>query len=212
MKRPNSARAALALAAMLWAAPAQAAFVTTNEASLDLIYSQASFGATPVDIIFNPVVIVENYALLTIDGVGDLVTLFGLFSAAPTIFAYFVDSVDWCGAFNVGFAGCGELPGDNFVVESVYAASGNGTELMAHELGHNLGLAHTNPDASNLMFSEINGNSTLTAAQVTALRASGSVQGTPGAEFVTITPVLITVAEPATLGLLVLGLIAVRRS
>ena len=43
---------------------ARAAFVTTNEAGLDSVFSQGSFGSNDIDIRFNPTVTFSNGSLL----------------------------------------------------------------------------------------------------------------------------------------------------
>ena len=200
--------AAALLLALLIASPSRAAFVTTNEVDLDAIYSQASFGGSPIDIMFNPTITIIDPSLLNITDNAKLTALFASFNSATTIFAYFVDTLDFCGgSFNVLFVGCGDLPGDDFVVESVFAAGGFGAELMAHELGHNLNLFHTDPNADNLMFSSLNGNTSLSGGQAAVALARPQVQGASPNNFITITPVLVQAPEPAILALLGLGLL-----
>lgn len=209
---------AFAVTAM-WAvtSPTQAAFVTTNEAALDAIFSQASFGVNPIDIRFNPVVEVNDPSLLTIDSAGKLNTLFGLnVVAPPTIELFFVDDISWCGGSNPAIIGCATFPGSDVMVESVFAAGANGAELLAHEIAHNLGLDHIlNPAISNLMSPFINGNTDITPAQVATILGSGLIQTDASGLFVQITPILISAVPLPAAGLLflsgLLGLFWVRR-
>jgi hypothetical protein len=195
---------------------AQAAFVTTNETGMDAIYSQGSFGPDPIDIVWNPTISHTDASLLNITSSADLSALFALFDSATTIFAYFVDTISWCGSSSPSFVGCADLPGDDFVVESGVAGGASGAELNSHELGHALGLFHTDPITENLMFSMLNGDVSLTGLQAASVQGAGAqIQGTAPNRFVSITPVLILVPEPGTAVLLTLGLIglgAVRRS
>jgi len=135
---------------------------------------------------------------------------------------YFVDTVDACGGFNTSIIGCGEMPGQDFVVESNWAANttipqgGNtsfGVQLLAHELGHNLGLNHRN--GNDLMNPFINGFMDLNADEVLSILASPLVHADANGLYILINPVLIVAAgnvdvpEPSSLLLLGLGLIVV---
>jgi hypothetical protein len=173
---------------------ADAATVTTNEAGLDLVYSQQSFldAGAPIDIRYDPVQTIINPNLLKIN---DSVGLSSLFSSAmsssPTVNMFFVDTIDWCGTTNSAIVGCALVGGNDIVVESGFAAGSHGTEVMAHELGHNLGLEHT--DGSGLMGPKINGNTTLSADEVATILLSQLVQtDASGDRFIEIAPILIS--------------------
>jgi len=200
-------RNTLAALLLLGMAPGIAwpAFVTLNEAGMDEVYSQGSFGVTPIDIRFNAVVEIEAPHLLTIDSLDSINELFDLSSdPAPTVSMFFVDSIDWCGTVSAGYAGCALEPGSDFVVESVVAAGGFGVALNSHELAHNLGLGHETPPPDNLMNPSLTGNTTLTATQVATILTSPLLQLDGSQFFVEITPVLIsgaTVPLPASLPL-----------
>lgn len=171
---------------------ARAAFVTTNEAGVDAVYSQSSFGSTPVDIFFSPTVSLSNGSLLNINDSAGLDTLFSFNDATATnvVSIYFVDTVNWCGSFNTSIVGCANLGGNDIVVESAAAFGTFGTELIAHELGHSLGLDHVTGD--NLMNAVLNGSTTLTSLQVADLLGSSLIQMNGSGRFVDVRPVLVT--------------------
>ncbi len=206
------------------ASSADASFVTKNEADMDTIFSQASFAANPIDIRYLPTITHVDPNLLSINTSTKLSSLFSLAPPPLAHNVYFVDSVDYCGGFNTGIVGCGSLPGNEFVVESVYAGGLNGTtpvsgaELMAHELGHNLGLGHDPaPNNDNLMDAIVGSSpgppqtTTLSPLQVNTILFFGgpSVQTDVSGKFIQLQPVLIVataVPEPSTL-LLAFGLV-----
>ncbi len=210
---------------------APAAIVTTNEAGMDGVFSQASFGTDPIDIQFLPTMVHVDPNLLSIQDDSALQQLFGLGGTAPTAFIFYVDTIDYCGGFNTSIVGCGQVGGNKFAVESSFAAGHFGTELNSHELVHNLGLGHAGssnldaPSTDNLMGPSLNGNTTLTSAQVgngndsidqnniLAGIQNPLVQGDAGSQFISIQPILITAApaavpEPSSLAVLGLGTVA----
>ncbi len=207
-----------ALAALAVASTSQAAYVTIDEAALDSIFSQSSFGNSRIDIRVGGVTQLVRPDLLAITTDAQVNTLFGLHSGgANVVNFYFIDTIDSCGGFNVNIIGCGETPGNDFVVESVWAADNTvqaggysfGAQLLAHELGHNLGLNHRN--GNNLMNPFINGYGDLNATEVTAIRASSLVQQDTAGFYILINPVLIVrqaleVPEPGSLALVMAGL------
>lgn len=195
------------------ASQAQAAFITTNETDLDAIFSQPSFGNMPIDIRIGPASELIFPDLLDITSDAEVSQLFNLHVGAFNVVNfYFIDTISACGgSINTGFVGCGETPGNDFVVESSFAAGGFGAELLAHELAHNLGLDHL--IGSFLMNPSLNNNTTLTNSEVNTIRNSPLVQ-TDGQDFwIDINPVLIVasasqpqpVPEPSTLILLLLS-------
>lgn len=224
----NIRQSALALLILLMGGMAlPAATITTNEAELDAIFSQASFGPNPIDIRFTPAVVISDADLLTIDDAPELISLFSQSpSVAPTVNMFFVNGIEWCGFHDHGIIGCAVVGGNDMVVEAGFAASPLGAELIAHELAHNLGLDHVESTVGgNLLNPIINGDTTLWNAstapaggtdQISTLLASPLLQSDSSGWFVEITPVSVTATpEPggmvALLGLTVSGLIARRR-
>lgn len=213
--------AGLLLVLALLPAAAQAAFVTTNQADMNTIFSQASFGPNTIDVRFQPTISIANPALLNITTLADLNALFSLMPVpAPGINMYFVDTVTVCSVPSPSptIDGCATINGNSMVVASLAAADPAifngvtaGSILNSHELAHNLGLPHNsecNPPISmppNLMDCQLAGFD-LTGAQVTAILANTSVLQTDATGlFVDITPIVI-VPLPAALPLLLAGL------
>jgi hypothetical protein len=183
---------------------ARSAFITTHEAEMEAIYQQ---GALDIDIRLDASTSILAPSLLDITTSADLSALFGLSPApSPTVNLFFVDTVDFCGgSFDAGIIGCANLPGNDIVLESLFAAGALGGELTAHELGHNLGLVHIG-DVSNLMNPVLMGGTQLSAAQMASVGASPLVQNDVLGDFISITPILIT-PEPETLALVGAGLL-----
>ena len=211
---------------MLLAPLSQAAFVTIDEAGMDAVFSQASFGSNKVDIRIGAVTQLVRPDLLDIGADAEIDALFGLHVGAGNVVNfYFIDSIhDSCGVAGASVIGCGEFPGNDFLVESVYASDvsipggGNttvGVQLLSHELGHNLGLDHQ--VGNFLMNPFINGFATLTEAEVAKILMSTLIQfDANGQRFILINPVLIVadgappadVPEPTSLVLAMAGLLA----
>jgi hypothetical protein len=196
---------------------AQAAFITVNEAGMDDIFDQASFGTNTVDIRWLTAQTLVAPDLLHIDAdaeVGQIFANHNSFGAANVAVFYFIDTLDYCGGtLNVNFIGCGEFPGNDFVVESSFAAGSDNAILYSHELGHNLGLGHVN-DNNNVMNPFILSTAlNFTAAQVAQILASPLIQFDGNQRFINVAPVLVTAGaiptpEPSTLVLLGSGLLA----
>ncbi len=167
-----------------------AAYVTTNEAELDVVFAQAD-----IDIRFNQITTIYDASLLDIDTEAKRVALWNSAPfSAPGVNMFFVDSVDYCGGYNVSIVGCGSYPGNVVAVESSTAAGGYGAELLAHELGHNLGLGHLSGD--NLMDPYLNGYTDLTASQIATILASPLIQFDGSQAYLEINPILIASAVP----------------
>jgi hypothetical protein len=213
MKRSTFPAARFWLAAALSTAPvaglAASGYVTTNEAKLDTIYSQAGFGANPIDIRFNAATSIINAGLTVIDNGAEWATLTGLAGnlASPTVNMYFVDKILWCTVPSLTTIGCAQQPGNVMALDSSWAANATyGGNLAGHELGHNLNLPHLLPDdASNLMNPTISTSFALSAGQITTIMASALVQTDAKGKFITIQPIAVLVPEPATVSLLLGG-------
>jgi len=127
---------------------------------------------------------------------------------------FFVDTIDYCGTYNTSIVGCGFVGTAGLMVESILAAGSYGAELLAHELGHNLGLSH---GGCGLMLGTLNNNTCLDASEVSTILSSGLVQQDRGGLYIEINPWLVTAAQvplPAAGWLLIGGigaLVAARR-
>ncbi len=193
------------------AGPAHAAFITTNEAELDAIYSQASFGQRPIDIRIGSATELVFPELLDITTNLEVNQLFSQHvGPANVVNFYFVDTISACGGtISSSFVGCGEYFGNDFVVESSFAAGRYGGELLAHELGHNLGLPHLS--GAYLMNPSLNNRTLITPTEVERIFNSPLVQNESDNYWVDINPVLIVaeasqVSEPLTASLFLLVL------
>lgn len=206
-----------------------AGFVTTTfESGLDDIFSQTSFGARPIDIRFNAALTVVANNLLTIDSDAEFDALSALRGGLTSniVSVFFVDSIPFCGGPGGNIIGCGATPGNVIALKSTSAANASiGANLLAHELGHNLGLDHVS--GNNLM------NATISSFSLTAgsflnpdqvarifetlpstggtLRNSIIQRDVSGGYFISITPfaVVAVVPEPETWLMMVLGLFGI---
>lgn len=205
---------------------ASAAMVSFNDAAMDSIFSQASFGGRDIDIRFNTALSVVAPSLLSIDSDAE----FGGFSSLSlrtlaselqipkfAVSVFFVDAITYCGGPGGSIIGCGSNPGGLIALQSKAAASlTRGATLLAHELGHNLGLSHlTGQDASgNLMNSSITSDTFLSKSQVDSILKSPIVQLDGTQRYISITPIAVLAAlqpvpEPHTWAMLSLGLLGV---
>lgn len=193
---------------------AKAALITLDEAGMDSIFAQASFGNNPIDIRVEAASELVRPDLLSINNINDYFNLVGNhFGAANVVNLFFIDSLNWCGSTSPSFVGCAELPGNDLIIESVFASNLQfNAELLAHELAHNLGLAHISV-SSNLMHPNIGGGTNLTASQVSTLRSNSLIQGDSNSGFfITVKPILVAAAagelipEPHIALLLLIGL------
>ncbi|RIX47583.1 MAG: PEP-CTERM sorting domain-containing protein [Rhodocyclales bacterium GT-UBC] len=209
-----SIKAAFALVVFWFSSLANAAYVTIDEVGMDAIFSQASFGNSKVDIRIGAQTQLVFPDLLDISSDAEISSLFAKHVGSQTVVNfYFVDTISACGgSINVNFIGCGEVVGQDFVVESDWAADPvYGANLLAHELGHNLGLVHRSGNV--LMDPFISTFSELNAAEVATILSSPLVHSDANGLFILINPVLIVAAangvpEPATLLLICAGLLA----
>jgi hypothetical protein len=196
-----------ALAIFLSSAIGQAAVVVIDEAEMNAIFSQPSFGDTPISIRFNPPRQIVAPELLVIDNLTELQALYNLASdPAPTVVAFFVDQLNACGTVeenvNGAYNGCAQFPG-RFLVEDFNAAELDPGELMGHELGHNLDLGHI-PLGLMAPMLGFGGPPELFDFQVATILQSPLVQtDATGQRFIQITPIAIVgTPEPSTMLLL----------
>lgn len=167
-----------------------AAYVTDNEAGLDAVFEQAG-----IDIRFNQITTIHDASLLDINSSAKLDALWASAPfASPGVNMFFVDTIDYCGGYNVNIVGCGSYPGNVIAIESSFADSSYGAELLAHELGHNLGLDHTT--YHNLMYPSLDHNTDLTTAQIATILGSALIQYDGLQAYVEINPILIASAVP----------------
>ena len=185
--------------------------------NLSSVYSNLpTAGGGTVSITINwltPGTTIVNPALATIN---DSSSFLNLFAKAPDnpvtgiVDAFFVDAINVCGSLTgSNIVGCSDLGGHKLMVQSSFAATADGFKVLAHELGHNLGLDHVST-SSNLMYPDV-GSIALTSDQVSTILASNLVQGTGNNLFIQIRPiaVLSAVAEPEMHLLLMAGLLVV---
>lgn len=202
---------------LIGAAPAatEAGWITLNETQLNAIFSQSSFGSSPIDIRFDSVVTVVDPDLISLDSWSDF-QLMSFHATQPTthINMFFVDTITWCGGAGTNIIGCGAQSGSVLAVNSLAAAGSHGAELSAHEMGHNLGLGHTT--GAGLMGPILNGDTALTLAETSIILASPLVQSDALGRFIQVTPVLVratAVPEPSCTVLIciVAGAVGFRR-
>lgn len=202
--------------ALLASATSHAGFVTTNEAGMDTIFSQASFNGDTIDIRFGATQTIFNTSLLDIDSAAEFNFLASpTFGAPPTVRMFFVDSISHCGGGG-SFLGCAFQPGSVIALNSISVAGGNGAKTMSHELLHNLGLDHVLPDNGTNLMNPTVGSDILTTAQADFIRGFGPgnaagplIQFDGLQRFIMITPIAVMaspVPEPGTYGLMIAGL------
>jgi len=191
------------------AAPAQAAFVTLHEARVNQIYSQESFTTNPIDInyIYESDGSIKEYVapeLLIVENGTEFSALVNadLGLADTTIPLFYIDRIDWCGGGSA--KGCANSSGAIF--ESITTGRDVGGELIAHEIGHVLGLSHpdltadqTDGESDNLMNRVVAHEITdvLVATQITSIfnNPYGYVLGNAQSGFyLDLAPVLVVAA------------------
>ena len=91
--------------------------------------------------------------------------------------AFIVQSILWCGTPGASIVGCGLTPGNKFAIALDAATSIRGV-VIAHERGHNAGLAHRSNESCALMFATAaSTHGCLTASECTSIRNLGSPGG-----------------------------------
>lgn len=188
------------------ALPASAASISLYETRLDEIFSQPSFGASPIDIRFLEPVELVAPELLDIDSDADYERLRFTYTERfrPTVVRmFFVDRIGYCGKpLRRGIGGC---TNSTIVVLDAQKVRGNPDrqgvdELMAHELAH-IFLGNGHARGRNLMNpSMANGRDELSPAQAARIvqgrvgrKASGPpwVQHDERGRYIEIVPVLV---------------------
>ncbi|QPF71811.1 PEP-CTERM sorting domain-containing protein [Roseateles sp. DAIF2] len=197
------------LAGSLAASGAMAGFITTNEAKMDSIFSQAGFGANTIDIRFNAPLSYVRPTLVGIDSLAEWNQMTALaVPNAKTVSMFFTDSISWCGGTGSNIIGCADTPGNVLALDSDWAANPSfGGVLAAHELAHNLNLGHLS-STNNLMNPTIgSNNSFLSSAQISTLLQSPLIQFDGTRRYISITPIaLIATAVPEPGSWLMMGL------
>lgn len=188
------------LVALVTAPAAHAAFITTHEAELEALFAGNGLS---IDVRYLPSQQIVDPGLLSLTDASQFQELLALPGApSPTISLLFIDNLEWCGVSDPNLVGCAELPGHRGVVESVFAGSALGDELVAHEIGHMFGLTHVS-DPNRLMDPIIYGGTLLTSAEQSTILASPLIQN-DGVDYIEILPIL-AVPEPGVLALWALG-------
>ena len=182
-------------------ASASAATISIDGAKLTSIYSQASFGNTPITINILSSATIYDANLLNLTSDTDVSTLFGLGpdnAASRIVDAFFVDSIGACGGPGSSIVGCADRPGHDLVVNSSYAATDTNEVDLGHELGHNFGLMHVAGIDTDLMNPALYGSTYLSPTQAAVVLASNLVQtAQDGSLFVNIRPILVSASATA---------------
>ena len=106
---------------------AKAGAITIDEAGVNAIFSQESFGDTPVSIRFDAPQTIVAPQFLVLHTIEDLQKLYSLVpNVAPTVVVFFVDTIWACDTVDLSsdgrYFGCANKPGNYQVLNSTKAA------------------------------------------------------------------------------------------
>lgn len=211
VSRPLRAARLLAGACLLGGASlAQAGVVTLDTDGMNHILAQAG-----IYLKVDPTATLYRSDLLAMDINEFYGTVTPRLAGAVSVF--FIDSFvpdgQYIGSGTVGLGWVGA--GGVAVVSSYMSSLAYSASLLAHELGHNLGLQHDTSSASDLMYPTLYPYAAdlLTSAQIAIMQSSSLLQlDANGKRFLEIAPIAILaesaapVPEPGVLGLMLAGL------
>jgi hypothetical protein len=210
VSRPLRAARLFAGACLLGAASlAQAGVVTVDVDGMDRILAQAGIylRVDPATTLYRSDLLAmdinEFYATVTPRVSSGAVSVFFIDSFVPD--GQYIGS----GTVGLGWVGAGGVA----VVASYMASAAYSASLLAHELGHNLGLQHDTSSSAGLMYPALYpyAQDLLTSAQIATMQGSSLLQTDAfGKRFLEIAPIAILadaeVPEPGVLGLMLAGL------
>jgi hypothetical protein len=219
-------KAFLLIAALAFAPASQAAYVTLQLDQLSAVFSQSSFGSTPIELRIAPTTELVRPDLLTVDTSADVTALFNLFPApGKNLNLIFVDDITLCGTNDSipshpshVLGACAEQNGPppagqgrNAFIDSTDAAITTGasglsalpvslgTDVVGAALGHLLMLQFAADPTGNLMSAAYTGGGTLTSDQAATMLSSPLVQtDANGTRFVEIDPIVVVASATTT--------------
>ena len=183
------------------------------DSELDLVFSQPIFesvGRQPIDIRVQSGGMLLDPRLSTVNSRRDVIDL--LFNPLPipefpgAAILFIVQNVSLCTLSNLQLIGCAVVDGNRSAVElraardttkQGFQVVTSGTELVAHELGHNFGLRHR---TGGLMNASLNDSVALNRREAIAISNSPLVQfDVDGAAFVDLVAIRVAPIIPVPL-------------